>query len=137
MPGELKQLPSGSLRWEQRFETLRAHIEARKRLITKRLGDLSEIQREFHLNTESAEVLSGARKVRFADVWVDLASQLKANLPIRAFVGHDPQSDRDSISRMSPPFLTRTWSEIGQHFHALIAALLMSGATASKGFTKV
>ena len=92
----------------------------------------------WHLQKRFAlQVLSGSRKARFADVWVDLASQLKANLPIRAFVGHDHQSDRDSISRMSPPFLTRTWSGIGQHFHALIAALLMSGATASKGFTKV
>ena len=37
---------------------------------------------------------------------------------------------------MSPPFLTRTWSAMGQHFHALIAALMMSGATASRGFNK-
>lgn len=57
-------------RWEQRFETLRAHIEAEasfrvsgetqrrmdsEKLLTSLLGDLSEIQREFHLNTESAE----------------------------------------------------------------------------------
>ena len=91
----------------------------------------------WHLQKRFAlQVLSGARKARIADVWVDLASQLEAKLPVRAFVGHDHQSDRDSISRMSPPFLTRTWSAMGQHFHALIAALMMSGATASRGFNK-
>ncbi|CAE7474141.1 unnamed protein product, partial [Symbiodinium sp. CCMP2456] len=57
-------------RWEQRFETLRGHIEAEasfrlsgetrrrmdsEKLLTSLLGDLSEIQREFHLNTETAE----------------------------------------------------------------------------------
>ncbi|CAE7714428.1 FEN1 [Symbiodinium sp. CCMP2592] len=92
----------------------------------------------WHLQKRFAlQVLSGARKARFADVWVDLASQLQAKLPIRAFVVQDHQSDRDSISRMSPPFLTRTWSALGQHFHALIAALMMSGATASRGFSKL
>ncbi|CAE7037389.1 FEN1, partial [Symbiodinium sp. CCMP2456] len=92
----------------------------------------------WHLQKRFAlQVLSGSRKARFGDVWVDVASQLQANLPVRAFVGHDHQSDRDSIFRMSPPFLTRTWSAMGQHFHALIAALMMSGATASKGFAKV
>eukprot|EP00439_Symbiodinium_sp_Y106_P027254 s3904_g3.t1 len=67
---ETKSLEGDVSRWEQRFETLRAHIEAEaslrisgetkrrmdsEKLLTSLLGDLSEIQREFHINTESAE----------------------------------------------------------------------------------
>ena len=91
----------------------------------------------FHLQKRfSLQVLSGARKVRFAGFFVDLASQLQQNLPVRAFVAQNVQSDRDAAQRMSPPFLSRSWSGVGQHIHALIAALLASATTASLGFSK-
>mmetsp|Transcript_21084 Transcript_21084/g.39624 ORF Transcript_21084/g.39624 Transcript_21084/m.39624 type:complete len:334 (+) Transcript_21084:29-1030(+) len=63
-------------RWEQRFEALRAHVEAEasfrisgetqrrmdsEKMLTSLLGDLGELQREFHLNTENAQ--AAARSV--------------------------------------------------------------------------
>ena len=46
------------------------------------------------------QVLTGCRKVRFADVWVDLASELPEKLPTRAF-----QSDGEAVQEDEPTLL--------------------------------
>ena len=84
----------------------------------------------------SLQYMSGARKVRFGSLFVDLASTLKQKLPVRAYVCQDAQSDMDAIMRLSPPFLTRTWTGLGRHVPGLVAALLASATSASLGFSK-
>ena len=91
----------------------------------------------YHLQKRlSLQFMSGGRKIRLGDMFVDLASELKEKLPARAFACSDVQSDRDAVMRLSPPFLSKSWSGIGQTSHGLIAALLASGTSASPGFSK-
>ena len=64
----------------------------------------------FHLQKRfSLQFMSGGRKVRLGDLFVDLASELSQDLPARAFMCHDVQSDTEAVMRLSPPFLDRTW----------------------------
>ena len=84
----------------------------------------------------SLQFMSSARKVRFADLFTDLSSMLHEKLPVRAYMCTDVQSDKQAIMRLSVPFLTRSWSGLGQIAYALVAALLASGTTASPGFSK-
>ncbi|CAE7335164.1 unnamed protein product [Symbiodinium pilosum] len=76
-------------RWEDRFETLRVHVEAEatfringetqrrmdsEKLLSSLLGDLSDIQREFHLNTENVEAAQRASALRPAPLQVQAGS---------------------------------------------------------------
>ena len=91
----------------------------------------------YHLQKRySLQFMSGSRKVRLGDLFVDLASELSQDLPARAFMCSDVQSDKDAVMRLSPPFLSRSWTGFGQTVHGLIAALLASGTSASPGFSK-
>ena len=98
---------------------------------------LTSFHGSWHLQKRfSLQFISSVRKVRFADLWVDLTSELQEKLPVKPYVGADVQNDKHAIMRMSVPFLSRSWSGLGQTVHAVVAALLASGTSASPGFSK-
>ena len=91
----------------------------------------------YHINKRFAlQHSSGGRKIRWADVYVDLSSLLLEKLPPKAYACADVMNDKHAIMKLSPPFIGRSWSALACHVPALVAALFCSATSGSCGFTK-
>ena len=84
----------------------------------------------------SLQASSGARILVHGAVWTCLTGQMRCGVGARTHSCSDPQSDRQSVCRLSPAFTPRSWECAGAHIHQMLGALIAAVSTASVGFDK-
>ena len=74
----------------------------------------------------SLQHCTGSRTVTWGSVGTDTIGMLEMQLPLRAFVLADEQSDKQGLQRMCSRRLSSRWNHPGNHLYCLVGALVSS-----------